>query len=90
MMRQRFSCGALEEVAAIRRSNAPPYMTTSPEGPDRPMLQALLKDRFHLPVHSENREMPVYVNRPVIAPPDFFTAVRKQLGLNMEQLPTEN
>jgi uncharacterized protein (TIGR03435 family) len=36
----------------------------SPEGvPDselRPMLRALLKDRFRLAVHSENREMPVY------------------------------
>jgi uncharacterized protein (TIGR03435 family) len=36
----------------------------SPEGvPDselRPMLRALLKDRFHLAVHSETREMPVY------------------------------
>jgi uncharacterized protein (TIGR03435 family) len=158
----------------------------SPEGvPDselRPMLQSLLKERFHLAVHSETREMPVYdlvvakggvkmavypaverpiedtighgfpmsrgtgtasqladmmtffVDRPVIdktglterynyvlsfapmspreaanapefAPPDFFTAVRKQLGLklepgrdnlkvvvvdHMERMPTEN
>jgi len=158
----------------------------SPEGvPDselRPMLQALLKDRFHLAAHSETREMPVYdlvvakggvkmavypeverpiedtighgfpmsrgtstasqladtmtffVDRPVIdktglterynyvlsfapmspqagasapefAPPDFFTAVQKQLGLklepgkdnlevvvvdHMERMPTEN
>jgi len=153
-----------------------------PDSELRPMLQALLKDRFQLAVHSEAREMPVYdlvvakggvkmavypaverpiedtighgfpmsrgtstasqladmmtffVNRPVIdktglterynyvlsfapmspqagpdapefAPPDFFTAVQKQLGLklesgkdnlevvvvdHMERMPTEN
>jgi uncharacterized protein (TIGR03435 family) len=124
MMWQRFMSGMLVcaamligaespqfEVAAIRLSNDPPFMTTgpwlkhglltatkvtlqrmvsvaygmtlprvigpewldrdhfdiagrSPEGvPDselRPMLQALLKDRFHLTVHSETKEMPVY------------------------------
>lgn len=31
-----------------------------PDSELRPMLQALLKDRFNLAVHSETREMPVY------------------------------
>jgi uncharacterized protein (TIGR03435 family) len=40
------------------------WIAKSPDGvPDsemKPMLQALLRDRFHLAVHRETREMPVY------------------------------